>query len=197
MATQGERLLGGEWIAVLVVITGDQLGQNTPGGPGSFKLVNPSRYFATVVVYLFLAALALVNDRTAKFAATFGALVMGVVLLTPTNPGQPIGPGNRPLVVRFFNWLAALYQSGPTKPPGIGPSTSITPNDASTLTIGDILSEPSTRASNVLSTFGLKVVGSPSSNLTAGDKNLTIAEILALPPTREQNVLSSFGLAQQ
>jgi hypothetical protein len=33
--------------------------------------------------------------------------------LAPPNAGQPPGPGNQPLAIRFLAWLSAMMKSGP------------------------------------------------------------------------------------
>jgi hypothetical protein len=92
------------------IASGGQVDQTT--GVTSPKLPSPSRFFASIIVFLFLAGLAAFGEGAAKFASRFGALVALVIVLAPPNPSQPIGSGNRPLVIRFLNLLNSYMIAG-------------------------------------------------------------------------------------
>lgn len=95
MASQGERVLAAEWTVMVLVITGDAIGNG--GTPPA-----PSQYVATVVVYAMLAALSMFGSKASRLAGAFGGVAAIAILLAP-GKGQ-----SKPLVVRFFNWVTAL-----------------------------------------------------------------------------------------
>ncbi len=77
-----ERLLAGEMIAVMGTQTFDALsGADT----GKFKLPDPSRYFATVVVFTILAGVSLFGDKLGRLAATFGGVAALGIIMTPSK----------------------------------------------------------------------------------------------------------------
>src|SRR5580692_416660 len=103
--SQGERLIGVEWIVVVLMMTGDALAGGPQGQLGGAKLPSPSRYFGAMIAYLMLAGVALFGEGAAKVASRLGGVAMLAIMLAPPNIGQPIGPGNRPLLLRFLNLL--------------------------------------------------------------------------------------------
>jgi len=116
--SQGERALGIELVIVLLVQIGDAIITGEQGSLGGPKLPRPSRFFATMIAFLFLSGLAAFGQGAAKFAARFGALVTLVILLAPADPTQKAGPGNRPLIMRFLNLLNSYMIAGPISQPG-------------------------------------------------------------------------------
>jgi hypothetical protein len=90
--------------------------------------------------------------------------------------------------------LSASSTAGSVPAPGQA-NPNLTPADYQ-LTIAEILGTGSQRASDIFSTFGIKVVGTPNPNLTPADQQLTIGQIEGLPVAQRNDVLSSFGLAQ-
>jgi len=88
-----------------------------------------------MIAFLFLAGLAAFGQGAAKFASRFGALVVLVLVPAPRDPKQPIGPGNRPLIMRFLNVLNSYMISGavtqaaqPPVPIAINPATGVPAN---------------------------------------------------------------------
>jgi hypothetical protein len=137
VASSGERLLGAEWVVVMLVQTGDAFGESTDE---QFSLPQPSRYWASLVAYLMLAAFALFGDKASKLAGGLGAVAALAILLAPPDPTAPIAQGNYPLIIRFLGWLSSMYSQGPAGPgqstattsPGLGPGGS-SPAPGSTL----------------------------------------------------------------
>jgi hypothetical protein len=86
MASQYERVLAAEMIAVVGVETLDALsGADT----GKFSLPDPSRYFATVIVFAMLAAAAMFGDKAGKLAASFGGVsLIGMVAVPSKKSGR-------------------------------------------------------------------------------------------------------------
>ena len=105
-STHGEKLLAAEWLGVVALLTGDALGQSSGGS--KITLPQPSRYFASMVVYLMLAALAAAGEKTARLAGALGGVALLTIALAPSDITKPPGPGNRPLVIRFLAWLSAV-----------------------------------------------------------------------------------------
>jgi len=105
------------------------------------KLPSPARFFAAMIVYLFLAGVSLFGPNAAKVASRFGALVALVMALAPPTPSQPIGPGNRPLIIRFLNLLNSYLIAGSVSvagqsPQQINPSTLVPNNPGPASTVG-------------------------------------------------------------
>jgi hypothetical protein len=113
MATAGERLIASEWIAVMVVQTGDALGESSGD---QFSLPEPNRYWAAMAAYLMLAGMALFGEGPARLAGALGGVAAVAIMLAPPDLGAPISSSNQPLIVRFFAWIAAMYQYGPSGP---------------------------------------------------------------------------------
>lgn len=119
MATAAERTLAVEWLAVMLVETGDALAHPKQRYTSAARrkitgLPYPSRYFATMVVYLMLAAGAAFSERFGKVMTALGGLVALTIVLAPPTIKAPISKTNEPLIVSFFGWLASIYQSPPT-----------------------------------------------------------------------------------
>jgi hypothetical protein len=110
--SQGERLVAIEWLTIVFVMTGDALASSQRGPQGGPKLPQPARYFAAMVAYLMLAGLSAFGPNAAKLASRLGGLAALAFLLAPPNPTQAIGPGNRPLIMRFLAWLNAVEVGG-------------------------------------------------------------------------------------
>jgi hypothetical protein len=111
--TPGERLIAAEWLAVMVVQTGDAFGESNND---QFTLPEPSRYWASIAAYLMLAGLALFGEGPARLAGALGGVAALAILLAPPQIGEPISSTNQPLIVRFFGYLAKMYQTGPAGP---------------------------------------------------------------------------------
>lgn len=110
MATASERTLAAEWLAVMFIETGDALAK---ASGKKFSLPQPQRYVATMVAYLILAGMAAFSERLGRVATALGGLVALTIVLAPPRPTQPVGPGNEPLIVSFFGWLAEMMSNPP------------------------------------------------------------------------------------
>jgi len=104
MASSWEKVLGAEWLSVMVVQTGDALA----GSQSGFSLPNPSRYFAAMIVYFSLAAVAMFGEKPAKFAAAFGGLAALGMLLAPSKAG------GKPVIMSFLDYVTGLMVNPPT-----------------------------------------------------------------------------------
>lgn len=118
----GERVLAAEWIVVVLVQTGDALASPNRGSLGGPKLPNPSRYFASMIAYLFLAGLALFGRGPAKIAGAIGGVAALAILLAPSTKG------GKPLIVSFLSYLNAIMVSGPVSQPGQVQLPPVNPN---------------------------------------------------------------------
>jgi hypothetical protein len=111
MATHGEKVLALELLGFVAIQTGDALytsGQSGQKGQlGGPTLPNPSQYFAGLIVFTMLAAVAAFSERWGRFAGAFGGLALLALALRPNNSG------GTPPVVGFLKWLAQMYQSPP------------------------------------------------------------------------------------
>lgn len=88
MASQGEKLLAAELVVVMGVQTADAL---SGAYTGKFSLPQPSRYFATIVVFLMLSAAALFGEKPGRLAAAFGGVAALGIMLSPSKAtGQPV-----------------------------------------------------------------------------------------------------------
>jgi hypothetical protein len=104
-----ERILAAEWLAVMSVQTLNALAASSSSG---FGLPDPSRYFATMVVYLMLAAVAMFGDKPGQLAAAFG----GVAALTiVAAPGKN---GTKKPILGALDYFAKLEANGPNVPNG-------------------------------------------------------------------------------
>ena len=103
MASRYEKALGAEWLVALVIETADALvGVGTPKWSGGtkpaanptgsgFKLPNPSQYFATMIVFLMLAAASMFGEKPGKLAAAFGGVtVLGIAMVPSKVTGKPV-----------------------------------------------------------------------------------------------------------
>lgn len=111
MASVHERALAAEWLAVMVIETGDALAKH--GKQGNRFLPQPSRYFATMVAYLLLAGAALFGDKAARVASALGALVALTIVMAPPTVKKAVGPTNEPLIVSFLGYLSAMFTNPP------------------------------------------------------------------------------------
>jgi hypothetical protein len=128
-----ERVLAAE---VLVVMSAQTVDALSGSGGGGFSLPDPSRYFAAVLVYMSLAAVAMFGDRPGKLAAGFGGVAALAMLMAPTKrTGKPLAMS----LVDFFAQLtgggvegAANASSGPAiNTPG-GPTGPVVSSPSST-----------------------------------------------------------------
>lgn len=120
MASNYEKVLAAEWLVVMGVETADAFG-NSRGD--RLVLPSPSRYFATMVVFLALAGVAMFGESPAKLAAAFGGVAGLTILLTPVG-GASLAPGakNAPLkpgakvgqapVIGALKYISGLMSSG-------------------------------------------------------------------------------------
>lgn len=104
MASNYEKLIGAEWLAVMMIETGDALG--TSGPSGKFNLPSPSRYFATMIVYLGLAGAAMFGDRIARGAAMFGGVAALAIAMAPNKKG------GKPVILSFIDYLTQMINGG-------------------------------------------------------------------------------------
>ena len=111
MATTHEKALAAEWLAVMVIETGDAFARH--GKKGQRFLPQPQRYFATMVAYLLLAGVALFGPRAGKVASALGALVALTILMAPPTIKKAVGPTNEPLIVSFLGYLAKMFTNPP------------------------------------------------------------------------------------
>lgn len=85
MASSAERLLAAEWLGIMSIQTFDALSNSTGG---KLNLPDPSRYFATMVVFLFLAAGAMFGDKAGRLAGAFGGVAALAIALAPGKNGK-------------------------------------------------------------------------------------------------------------
>jgi len=77
-----ERLLAAEMLTVMGAETLDSL---SGASTGSFNLPDPSRSFATVVVFMMLSGVAMFGEKAGKLAAQFGGVAALGMLMTPSK----------------------------------------------------------------------------------------------------------------
>lgn len=99
-----ERVLAAEWLVVMAIETLDAL---SGAGGGKFKLPNPSRYFATMVVYLMLAGAAMFGENAGRLAAAFGGVAALTITLIPVKGQAPI--------IGALNYFDQLMGGTPTQ----------------------------------------------------------------------------------
>ncbi len=123
-----ERVLAAELLVVMGVQTADAL---SGAYTGKFQFPNPSRYFASIVVYLMLAAAAMFGEKPARLAATFGGVAALTILLAPTKRSVEAGKPEA-VAVSAIGYLAQLVSGGslaapnnptPTAPAATAPPT--------------------------------------------------------------------------
>lgn len=108
MASHGEKVLAIEWLAIMAIQTGDAIYEKSAGKTqGAGFLPQPQRYFATMIVFFFLAAASAFSDRFGRTAAAFGGLAAIAIGLA-----VPKGASSSPLV-GFTKWLASMAASPP------------------------------------------------------------------------------------
>jgi hypothetical protein len=116
-----ERILAAEWLAVMGTQTLNALASSQSG----FALPDPSRYFATMVVYLMLAAVAMFGEKPGHLAAAFGGVAALAIAAAP-------GKNGKSPVVGALGYFSKLMKSGPNIPAttpissgstGVGPDT--------------------------------------------------------------------------
>ena len=115
-----ERILAAEWLAVMAVETLDAL---AGADSGSFALPDPARYFATMVVFLMLAAAAMFGEQPGKLAAAFGGVAGLAIVLSP-------GKEKQAPVVGMLNYFSKLMAGGGPATPA--PSSTSTTSPAGT-----------------------------------------------------------------
>jgi len=140
-----EKILGAEWLVVFFVETADALvgvgtpkwsgetksGVTSPDGSPGFKLPDPAQYFAMMLVYLMLAAVAMFGDKAGKLAAAFGGVAALAIAISPSKvTGKPIILS----LTTYFNQLLTGNTQGQAAdvtglPPGYFniPATALTP----------------------------------------------------------------------
>jgi hypothetical protein len=96
-----ERILAAEWLAVMATETLDSFAGSAGGA--AFALPDPSKYFATMVVFLMLAAVAMFGEKPGKLAAAFGGVAALAIVLTPNKGGKSPVVG----AVTYFSELTA------------------------------------------------------------------------------------------
>jgi hypothetical protein len=86
MASPYEKVLGAELVGVIGVQTLDAFsGANT----GKFSFPDPSRYFATVIVFAMLSGMAMFGESWGKLASRFGGVaLLGMVAIPSKVSGR-------------------------------------------------------------------------------------------------------------
>lgn len=120
-----ERVLAAEMLVVVGAQTADALSNSSSG---QFKIPDPSRYIATVVVFAALSAVAMFGEKAGRLASTFGGVAALAILLAPTSASKKAG-NPQPLAMSVLNYVNQLIvggvqapaaASGSTKPPPTG-----------------------------------------------------------------------------
>ena len=121
--TVHERVLAAEMLVVLGAQTADALSGAYPSGPTSTgtdatsnqstgaKLPDPGRYFAAVVVYLSLAAVAMFGEKPGRLAGAFGGVAALAILLAPTKASKAAGKPS-PLIMSVLNYANQIMSGG-------------------------------------------------------------------------------------
>jgi hypothetical protein len=81
-------------------------------GGGGFSLPDPSRYFAAIIVYMSLAAVAMFGDKPGKLAAGFGGVAALAMLIAPTKRT------GKPLAMSLTDFFTQVIEGGLQKPTG-------------------------------------------------------------------------------
>ena len=125
--TPHERTLAAEMLLCMGAQTADAL---SDAYTGTFALPDPSRYFATVIVFAMLSGAAMFGERAGRLAATFGGVATLAILLAPTKASVKAGTPE-PLAMRVLGYFAQVMGGGVqgVKPPvgGIGGSLANNP----------------------------------------------------------------------
>lgn len=111
-----ERILAAEWLVVFGTETLDAL---SGADSGKFALPDPSRYFATMVVFLMLAAGAMFGDKAGKLAAAMGGVAGLAILMAPGKNGKSPVLG----ALAYFDKLTGGGPQGPGGEGGVFGST--------------------------------------------------------------------------
>jgi hypothetical protein len=148
-----ERVLAAELLVVMGVETADAL---SGAYTGSFSLPSPSRYFATVVVYLMLAGMAMFGEKPARLATSFGGVAALAILIAPTKASVA---ANKPqaVVVSALNYFAQMISAGSF--------ASVAQNSGST------------SAANQLATTGITVLPLSAKQAEAPNPNTDLSQL--------------------
>ena len=117
--TPHERVLAAEMIVCVGAQTADAL---SDAYDGTFALPDPSRYFATVIVFAMLSGAAMFGERAGRLASTFGGVATLAILLAPTKASTKAGKPE-PLAMRVLGYFAQVMGGGTQRPTGLTPST--------------------------------------------------------------------------
>jgi hypothetical protein len=127
-----ERILAAEWLAVMGTQTLDALSSSS----GGFALPDPSRYFATMVVFVMLAMVAMFGEKPGKLAAAFGGVAALAIVVAPGKNG-----GKSP-VVGALGYFSSLMKSGPNTPNPGTPVSSVNTGNIPPDTFGQSTANP-------------------------------------------------------
>jgi hypothetical protein len=95
-------------LTVMGVQTMDALsGANT----GTFTMPDPSRYFATLIVYAVLAGMAMFGEKPGKLAGALGGVAALAILLAPTKASVAAGTP-KPLALSALTYLNQVITGG-------------------------------------------------------------------------------------
>ena len=114
MASPHERTLAAELLVVMFAQTTDAL---SGASTGTFALPDPSRYFASMIVFTMLAGAAMFGEHAGKLAATFGGVATLAILLAPTKKSEAAGKPE-PLAMSVFNYFTQIMSGGVSSPSG-------------------------------------------------------------------------------
>ena len=109
--TVHERVLAAEMVTVMAIETADAL-YGTSGG--QFSLPSPSQYFATMIVYGMLAAVAMFGEKPGRLAGAFGGVAALAILLAPGKNGKP------PVVIGALDYFNSIMTGGTLGPGSSG-----------------------------------------------------------------------------
>ena len=118
--TPHERTLAAEMLLCMGAQTADAL---SDAHVGTFALPDPSRYFATVIVFTMLSGAAMFGERAGRLAATFGGVATLAILLAPTKASVKAGTPE-PLAMRVIGYFAQIMGGGVQ---GVNPPVGGTP----------------------------------------------------------------------
>lgn len=132
--TVHERVLAAEMLVVMSAQTADAL---SGASGGTFSLPDPSRYFAAIIVYASLAAVAMFGEKPGRLAGAFGGVAALAILLAPTKASKASGK-NTPLIMSVLNYANQIMSGGVggvggTGSGSSGSSSSSTPPVAGTI----------------------------------------------------------------